>query len=97
MRPVTDPECVEVSHLISACQPRGKNILEIGCGRGKLTFQYAGLPRMTVGIDPEKSELLLARADKLTSEMKISFILAMGEAMPFPSQFFDIAVFASSL
>jgi len=47
MRYIHDPEGVEVSHLISACQPRGKKILEIGCGHGTLTFQYAGLPRLS--------------------------------------------------
>jgi ubiquinone/menaquinone biosynthesis C-methylase UbiE len=97
MRPVTDPEGVEVSHFISACQPSGKNVLEIGCGHGNLTFQYAGLPRKIIGIDPEKSELLLAKDNKLTSEMNTSFISAMGEALPFPGQFFDIVLFASSL
>ena len=97
MRPVTDPEGMEVSHLISACQLKGKNVLEIGCGRGNITFQYAGLPHKIMAIDPEKSELLLAKNNKLSSEMNISFIIAMGEALPFPSQFFDIAIFASSL
>jgi ubiquinone/menaquinone biosynthesis C-methylase UbiE len=97
MKPVTDPEGVEVSHFISACLPGGKNILEIGCGHGSLTFQYAGLPRKIIAIDPLKSELLLAKDNKLTSETNISFIVAIGEALPFPSQFFDIAIFASSL
>jgi ubiquinone/menaquinone biosynthesis C-methylase UbiE len=97
MRPVTDPEGVEVSYLISACQPTGKKVLEIGCGRGNLTFQYAGLPHTIMAIDPEKSELLLAKDNKLSSEMNVSFINAMGETLPFPAQFFDIVLFASSL
>jgi ubiquinone/menaquinone biosynthesis C-methylase UbiE len=97
MKPITDPEGVEVSHIISACQPPGKKILEIGCGHGNLTFQYAGLPRYIFGIDPEKSELLLAKDNAFVSEKNISFILAKGEALPFPWQFFDIAIFASSL
>jgi len=97
MRYVHDPEGVEVSHLISACQPGGKNILEIGCGHGTLTFQYAGLPRLVMGIDPNQSELNLAKGDKRTSEMNISFIRAKGEGLPYLSQCFDIVLFASSL
>ena len=97
MRYVHDPEGVEVSRLISACQPSGKSMLEIGCGHGSLTFQYAMLPGLVLGIDPDESELILARNSKPTSEMNISFIRAMGEGLPYPSQCFDIVLFASSL
>ncbi len=97
MKYIHDPEGVEVSHLISACQPSGKNILEIGCGHGSLTFQYAGLPRLIMGIDPQESELLLAKNNTPGSEMNVSFIRAMGEGLPFPSQCFDSVIFASSL
>ena len=97
MRPITDPEGVEVDQLISACHPGGKNVLEIGCGHGNLTFQYGGLTHKIVGIDPEQTELLLAKDNKRSSEMNVSFIIAMGEALSFPSQFFDMVIFASSL
>ena len=97
MTRVHDPEGVEVSQLTSACQPSGKKILEIGCGHGSLTFQYAGLPRLIIAIDPIESELLLAKENKITTEKNISFIRAMGEGLPFPAHCFDIAVFASSL
>lgn len=97
MRYIHDPEGVEVSHLISACQPNGKKILEIGCGHGTLTFQYAGLPKLVMGIDPDQSELNLAKGDKRTSEMNISFIRAKCEGLPYPSHCFDIVLFASSL
>ena len=97
MRYIHDPEGIEVSHLISACQPGGKNMLEIGCGHGSLTFQYAGLPRWAIGIDPDQSELILAKGDKRNTDKNISFIQAMGEHLPYPSQCFDIVLFASSL
>jgi len=97
VRYIHDPEGVEVSHFISACQPSGKKMLEIGCGHGNLTFQYAGLPGLVVGIDPEESELSLAKGDKRASDLGISFIQAKGEGLPYPNQCFDIAIFASSL
>ena len=97
MKPVTDPEGVEVSHFISACQPDGKNVLEIGCGHGTLTFQYAKLPGLVVGIDPTESELKLANNNDFASEVNVGFVVAKGEALPFPAHFFDIVVFASSL
>lgn len=97
MRPLRDPEGAELSHLVAACQPSAKAILEIGCGAGKLTWQYAGLPRRVAGIDPAASELRLAQRAAPTTAPHVSFIQAVGEGLPFPSHTFDIALFASSL
>ena len=97
MKPVVDPEGVEVSHLISACRPEGKKIVEIGCGHGSLTHQYAGLSSLIVGIDPAYTELILARDDQPASAGNVAFLSAKGEGVPLPAQFFDIVLFASSL
>jgi ubiquinone/menaquinone biosynthesis C-methylase UbiE len=97
MKPLVDPEGVEVSHLLSSCQLEGKKILEIGCGHGSLTYQYAGLPNLVVALDPANSELILAKNDRPPSAENICFLCAKGEEVPIPAQFFDIAVFASSL
>jgi ubiquinone/menaquinone biosynthesis C-methylase UbiE len=97
MKPVVDPEGVEVSHFITACQPEGKKILEIGCGPGTLTFQYAKLPALVIGIDPSESELKLANNDDRSSQVKVDFTVAKAESQPFPPHIFDIVVFASSL
>jgi ubiquinone/menaquinone biosynthesis C-methylase UbiE len=97
MKPSVDPEGVEVSHFITACQPEGKKVLEIGCGHGTLTFEYAKLPGLVIGIDPLESELKLAKNNDRSPEMCIGFSTAKAEALPFPAQYFDIVVFASSL
>ncbi len=97
MRAIPDPEGAEVSHLVAACQPTAKAILEIGCGAGKLTWQYAGLPRRTAGIDPAMSALRQAQLAAPASPAPVSFLQAMGEVLPFRSQAFDVALFASSL
>jgi ubiquinone/menaquinone biosynthesis C-methylase UbiE len=97
MKPLVDPEGVEVGHLLSSCQLNGKMIVEIGCGHGSLTYQYAGLPKLVVALDPAYSELVLARNDRPPSAGNISFICTKGEELPFPAQYFDIAIFASSL
>ncbi len=97
MKALPDPEGAELSHLMAACQPSAKAILEIGCGAGKLTWQYAGLPRQVAGIDPAISTLRQAQLAGPASPVQVSFLLAMGEALPFRSQVFDVALFASSL
>jgi 2-polyprenyl-6-hydroxyphenyl methylase/3-demethylubiquinone-9 3-methyltransferase len=98
MRPLRDPEGAELSHLAAACQLSGKAILEIGSGAGRLTWQYAALPRRVAGIDPAASELRQAqRSAQQAPAPHVSFIQAMGEGLPFRSQAFDVALFASSL
>jgi ubiquinone/menaquinone biosynthesis C-methylase UbiE len=62
-----------------------------------LTYQYSNLAGMSVGIDPAYSELLLANDGKPNSAMNIVFIRAKAEALPFPAQFYDAVLFASSL
>jgi len=61
MKSIRGPECVELNHLVHACPLAGNNILEIGCGDGKFTRQYEGMPRKIVGIDPEISDLRIAK------------------------------------
>ncbi len=97
MRALPDPEGAELSHLVAACQPSAKAVLEIGSGAGKLTWQYAGLPHRLAGIDPAMSALRQAQHTAPASPPPVSFLQAMGEALPFRSQAFDVALFASSL
>ena len=95
MKATRDPECAEVGHLKTTCDLAGKEILEIGCGEGKFTRQYAGMPSRIIGIDPEIADLREALVNKGTTNS--AFIQSIGEKLPFPSQVFDIVIFASSL
>ena len=97
MKPIIDPEGFEVNHFVTACQPEGKKILEIGCGHGSLTYQYVDLADMVSGIDPVFSELILAKANQSASRKHISLVCAKGETLPFPAEYFEIVLFASSL
>ncbi len=97
MKPIVDPEGLEVNHFVTACQPQGKKILEIGCGHGSLTYQYAELADKVSGIDRVYSELVLAKDNQPASRKPISFLCAKAETLPFPAQYFDIVLFASSL
>ena len=94
MKPIRDPERAELNHLVAACPLTGKQVLEIGCGDGALTFQYARMTQGVVGIDPERSDLLVA---KRKARFSTSFIQCEGEGLPLPSQVFNIVIFASSL
>jgi ubiquinone/menaquinone biosynthesis C-methylase UbiE len=97
MKPQRDPEQAELHHLVNACPMEGKDLLEIGCGDGKLIRQYAGLPRHIVGIDPSADDLRAAKQVKRTQSEDIWVLQAKGEHLPFKAQCFDIAIFASSI
>ena len=97
MKPLRDPEGNELSQLAAACQLDGRNVLEIGCGNGNLTRQYAALPRRVIGIDPAATDIRLAKDAMQGLSSAVAFIRAIGETLPFSSQTFDIALFACSL
>ena len=40
---------------------KGKRVLEIGCGDGRLTWLYAELTARVEGIDPDEEDIALAR------------------------------------
>ncbi len=96
MRPVRDPERAALKHLRAACDLSEARVLEIGCGDGELTRQYAGRARKVIGIDPEISEVKNA-ADKGHQRGRSLFLGGQGEHLPFEKNSFDIVLFALSL
>ncbi|HZD16966.1 MAG TPA: class I SAM-dependent methyltransferase [Actinomycetota bacterium] len=47
-----DPEGHEVEALFDMADLRGRNVLEIGCGDGRLTMRYADRAAHVTAIDP---------------------------------------------
>ena len=41
---------------------RGRDVLEIGCGNGRLTLAYAGSARSVVAIEPNRRAITTARS-----------------------------------
>jgi ubiquinone/menaquinone biosynthesis C-methylase UbiE len=95
MKAIGDPEGAEVRHLINACELSGKTVLEVGCGEGKLTRQYAEFPSRLIGLDPDRSDLLVASGNKGSTNSLL--LQSIGEKMPFPYSAFGVVIFASSL
>jgi ubiquinone/menaquinone biosynthesis C-methylase UbiE len=92
-----DPERNETKYLHSYADFGGKRVLEIGCGEGRLTWQYANESRSTIGIDLDRDALRVAIIDRPSDlKGKIHFSLAKSEQLPFSKETFDIALFAWS-
>lgn len=74
-----------------------KRVLEIGCGEGRLTRQYAHASSLTVGIDPDHDALRVALIDSPHDFKQIvHFARAQAEQLPFSKETFDLAVLAWS-
>lgn len=75
----------------------GKRVLEIGCGEGRLTWQYAKETDSTIGIDLDRDGLRVAIFDRPSDlGQRVSFSLAKSESLPFSKETFDLALFAWS-
>jgi ubiquinone/menaquinone biosynthesis C-methylase UbiE len=93
-----DPERNESKHLHKFVDFTDKRVLEIGCGEGRMTWQYAKGTQTTVGIDPDKDALRIASVDRPHDlQNKVLFACAASEYLPFSKETFDIAVLAWSL
>lgn len=93
-----DPERTETKVLHKFADFTGKRVLEVGCGEGRLTWQYAKSTRTTLGIDPDLGALRIAKVDRpLGLADKALFACADSQYLPFSKETFDIAVLAWSL
>lgn len=88
-----DQECKTLTVLEQAVDFRGKSVLEIGCGPGRITRMYAGKSELTVGIEPDLPALDTARE----SVNEAVFVCGVGSLLPFSSGSFDVVLFTLSL
>lgn len=95
-----DPENNETRALFEMTDFRGQTVLEIGCGDGRMTWRYADVAAHVTAIDPEASEIALAK-EKLSAPLqdRIDFQAVAFEdfAAACPSSTFDIVILSWSL
>jgi ubiquinone/menaquinone biosynthesis C-methylase UbiE len=93
-----DSDHNEIKHLRKFVDFADKRVLEIGCGEGRLTWQYAKDARSVVAVDLDHDSLRVAKVDRpLGLEDKIYLACANSEHLPFSKEKFDIAILAWSL
>jgi ubiquinone/menaquinone biosynthesis C-methylase UbiE len=92
-----DPERNETRYLHTFADFTGKRVLEVGCGEGRLTWQYARETQFTFGIDLDRDSLRVATIDRPADLAgTVQFTLAASEQLPFPKETFDLAILAWS-
>ena len=93
-----DPARNEVKALKQATEWRGRRVLEIGCGDGRLTRRIARLGSQIDAIDPNeslvrKAELGLPRSLKPL----VRFDVGASSRLPYRNKTFDLVLFSWSL
>ena len=90
-----DPEQNEVRALKQVANWRGKCVLEIGCGHGRLTRRLARLGAQVQAIDPDAALIRLARQGlPLSFAPRVRFHVGTAGRLKYPSGAFDLVVFS---
>ena len=92
-----DPEEAETRAIHDLIDFTGKDVLEIGCGDGRLTRRFARGTRSVLGVDLDAEGVALARAQlPELPHTTVTFQVADITALELPAAF-DIAVLSWSL
>ena len=93
-----DPEEAETRAIHDLIDFTGGDVLEIGCGDGRLTRRFASGTRTALGVDLDAESIALASA-QLPESLRsvVTFQVADITAMGLPAGAFDVAVLSWSL
>jgi ubiquinone/menaquinone biosynthesis C-methylase UbiE len=77
---------------------RGKNVLDIGAGDGRLSFDIARYARSVLGVDPSEDSIRAAREKaKELGLRNVEFRVGDAAVLDVGAERFDVAVFSWSL
>jgi 2-polyprenyl-6-hydroxyphenyl methylase/3-demethylubiquinone-9 3-methyltransferase len=95
---IIDPEQNEVRALERVADWRHKQVLEIGCGGGRLTLRLARLGAIVHAVDADADSIDAARQSQpRRSARQVSYHVGEAEHLPIPDEIFDLAIFSWAL
>ena len=93
-----DPEDTETAALLDFADFKGKRVIEIGCGDGRLTWRYATGAAHVTAIGPKADEIETAIQDcPLSLRNHVEFRAVRLEDYHPPRELFDLALLSWSL
>jgi ubiquinone/menaquinone biosynthesis C-methylase UbiE len=96
--PVLDPEGAHLAALRRLGDFRGRRVLELGCGEGRLTVGIAGDAASVLAFDPDGDAVERARRT-LPAELaeRVAYRVASGKSIELEPHSFDLVLFSWSL
>ncbi len=96
---VMDPQEYEVNALERVMDWRGKRVLEVGCGDGRLTLRLARLGAKKIdAFDPDAGLIKTARRNLSARYKKqIEYRVGHAEHLDHPAETFDVVVLSWAL
>lgn len=89
-----DPGNQYIATILSRCELRGMEVLEIGCGKGRITRDLAKHAAHVVAGDPDAAALEAARAT--LSADNVTFVHAPDGIPDYPLASFDLVIYTLS-
>jgi len=98
MREPVDPEGNETRVIHELVDFTGKDVLEIGCGDGRLTWRYADHAASVLGFDPFEQDIERARS-ATPDHLRSSVVFRTRDAMhvELAPESFDVVVLSRSI
>jgi len=91
-RPVADHE---IRALGGPALFRGKDVLEVGTGEGRLALGYAAVARSVLAVDPDRDAIALAvEAARSRGLENVRFVVGAAQSLSVGHERFDLAVLA---
>lgn len=91
--PLTPPRIAYIHDVLTdrmGINPRGKQVLDVGCGGGLMAEEMARMGCCVTGVDPSGPSLETARSHAIEADLDIDYRHAPGESLPFEDESFDI-------
>ena len=93
-----DPEEVETRIIHDLVDFNGKDVLEIGCGDGRLTWRYADSAASVVAFDPDEEAIESALEDTPDGlQSRVELRVADITTIDLPEAAFDVAILSWSI
>ena len=94
----TDPEGVETRVIHDLIDFRGKDVVEVGCGNGRMTWRFAHEAASVLAFDPKEADIAAAKEGTPDAlKPTISFQVADINAINLPEGRYDVAIMSWSL
>jgi ubiquinone/menaquinone biosynthesis C-methylase UbiE len=95
---VVDPDGVEIATILELVDLRGLNVVDVGCGDGRMTFACACEGARVFAFDPDEEGIAQAREETPRElRRRIRFEVADAAQIELPRGEFDLALFSWSL